>query len=103
MVKTTGQICRELNTKPYKIDYLIRNGLVPVPQKLASGQRIFSDENIQAIKRKLIEMSTTGKRKNGKRVFEEQGVKKISGSWEAEAYRGGSEKTKGAFPVPAKL
>ncbi len=64
MVKTTGQLCKELGTKQYKIDYLIRNGLVPVPEKLASGQRVFSDKNVQAIKEKLIEMRTTGKRRN---------------------------------------
>ncbi len=57
MVKTTGQVCKELNTKQYKLDYLIRNGLVPEPRKLASGQRIFSDEDIKMIKEKLFEMS----------------------------------------------
>ncbi len=57
MLKTTGQVCKELDTKPYKVDYLIRNRLVPEPKKLASGQRIFSDEDVQRIKEKLIEMS----------------------------------------------
>ena len=57
MVKTTGEVCKELNTKQYKLDYLIRNGLVPEPRKLASGQRIFTDEDVQGIKEKLFEMS----------------------------------------------
>ena len=57
MEKTTGQVCRELNIKPYKLDYLVRNRLVPAPQKTGSGHRIFSDKDIRRIKEKLIAMS----------------------------------------------
>ncbi len=56
MLKTTGQVCKELDTKPYKVDYLIRNRLVPEPSKLASGQRVFTDEDIKRIEEKLFEM-----------------------------------------------
>ena len=57
MVKTTGEVCRELNIKPYKLDYLVRNRLVSEPRKLASGQRIFTEDDIRGIKEKLFEMS----------------------------------------------
>ena len=55
MKKTTGQVCRVLNIKPYKLDYLVRNRLVPEPQKTGSGHRMVSDEDIRMIKKKLLE------------------------------------------------
>ncbi len=57
MEKTTGEVCRELNIKPYKLDYIVRNRLVPEPQKTGSGHRLFSSEDIKRIKEKLFEMS----------------------------------------------
>jgi len=56
-MKTTGQLCRELNVKPYQVEYIIRNRLVPQPQKTDSGHRIFSNKDIKIIKEKLFEMS----------------------------------------------
>jgi DNA-binding transcriptional MerR regulator len=56
MRKTTGQVCKELNIKPYKLDYLVRNRLVPEPQKTGSGHRMFSNKDINRIKEKLFEV-----------------------------------------------
>ena len=49
-MRTNGQLCRELNVKPYQIEYLIRSRLIPVPQKTDSGHRLFSDEDVERIK-----------------------------------------------------
>ena len=54
-MRTAGQLCRELNIRYYRLDYLIRNGYVPKPKRLGSGQRIFSDEDIEKIKQVIIE------------------------------------------------
>ena len=54
-MRTAGQLCRELNIRYYRLDYLIRNGYVPKPKRLGSGQRIFSDEDIKKIKQVIIE------------------------------------------------
>jgi len=54
-VRTAGQLCRELNIRYYRLDYLIRSGYVPKPKRLDSGQRIFSDEDIKKIKQVIIE------------------------------------------------
>ena len=54
-MRTAGQLCRELNIRYYRLDYLIRNGYVPKPKRLDSGQRIFSDEDIEKIKQVIIE------------------------------------------------
>ncbi len=54
-MKTAGQLCRELGVKYYRLDYLIRNGFVPEPKRLDSGQRVFEDEEIRKIKEVLCE------------------------------------------------
>lgn len=54
-MKTAGQLCRELGIKYYRLDYLIRNGYVQEPKRLASGQRVFEDENVEKIKEILFE------------------------------------------------
>ncbi len=51
-MKTAGQLCRELGIRYYRLDYLIRSGYVPEPKRLDSGQRVFSDEDVQRIKEK---------------------------------------------------
>ncbi len=56
-MKTAGQLCRELGVKYYRLDYLIRNGFVPEPKRLDSGQRVFNDQDVKAIKEKLFEMT----------------------------------------------
>ncbi len=57
-MKTAGQLCRELNIRYYRLDYLIRSGYVPKPKRLDSGQRVFEDEDVRKIKEKLFEMSS---------------------------------------------
>lgn len=52
---TSGQLCRELNIKYYRLDYLIRSGYVPKPRRLDSGQRVFTDQDVKKIKEILIE------------------------------------------------
>ncbi len=54
-MKTAGQLCRELNVKYYSLDYLIRNGYVPEPKRLDSGQRVFDDQDVKRIKEVLFE------------------------------------------------
>ena len=44
------EVCKLLKIKYFTLDYLIRNNYVPPPKKLASGQRIFTDEDIKIIK-----------------------------------------------------
>jgi DNA-binding transcriptional MerR regulator len=56
-MRTTEEPCRELNVKPYQVEYIIRNRLVPEPQKLASGQRVYTDEDVRRIREKLFEIS----------------------------------------------
>ncbi len=58
LMKTAGQLCRELGIRYYRLDYLIRSGYVPEPKRLDSGQRVFSEEDIKIIKEKLFEMSS---------------------------------------------
>ncbi len=53
LMKTAGQLCKELGIRYYKLDYLIRNGYVTEPKKLDSGQRVFSEQEIKAIKEVL--------------------------------------------------
>ena len=57
-MKTAGQLCRELNIRYYRLDYLIRSGYVPEPKRLDSGQRVFEDEDVRKLKEKLFEMSS---------------------------------------------
>ena len=57
-MKTAGQLCRELNIRYYKLDYLIRSGYVPEPKRLDSGQRVFEEQDVRKIKEKLFEMSS---------------------------------------------
>ncbi len=52
-MKTAGQLCKELGIRYYRLDYLIRNGHVPEPKKLDSGQRVFSEMEVKAIKEVL--------------------------------------------------
>lgn len=54
MLKTAGQVCRELGIKYYQLDYIIRNGHAPEPGHLGSGQRVFSDKDIKAVKKALL-------------------------------------------------
>jgi DNA-binding transcriptional MerR regulator len=53
-MKTAGQLCRELGVRYYRLDYLIRSGYVPEPKRTASGQRIFSDEDVDNIKEVIL-------------------------------------------------
>jgi len=55
LMKTAGQLCRDLNIRYYRLDYLIRSGYVPEPKRLNSGQRVFTDEEITKIKEVLYE------------------------------------------------
>ncbi len=54
-MKTAGQLCRELGVKYYRLDYLIRNGLVSEPKRLDSGQRVFDELDVKKIKEVLFE------------------------------------------------
>ena len=54
-MKTAKEVCKQLGIRYYRLDYLIRNGYVPEPRKIASGQRIFSDEDIKIIKQVIVE------------------------------------------------
>ena len=54
-MKTAGQLCRELNIRYYRLDYLIRSGYVPEPKRLDSGQRIFMDEDTEKIRKIILE------------------------------------------------
>ncbi len=56
LMKTAGQLCRELGIRYYRLDYLIRSGYVPEPKRLDSGQRVFTNEDIKRIEEKLFEM-----------------------------------------------
>ncbi len=53
LMKTAGQLCRELGIRYYRLDYLIRSGYVPEPKRLESGQRVFEDEDVKRIKEAL--------------------------------------------------
>ncbi len=55
LMKTAGQLCKELEIKYYRLDYLIRNGFVPKPKRLDSGQRVFDDQDVRKIKEVLFE------------------------------------------------
>jgi DNA-binding transcriptional MerR regulator len=55
LMKTAGQLCRELGVKYYRLDYLIRSGFVPKPKRLDSGQRVFDDQDVRKIKEVLFE------------------------------------------------
>ena len=54
-MKTAGQLCRELNIRYYRLDYLIRSGYVPEPKRTDSGQRVFNDQDVKKIKEVLFE------------------------------------------------
>ncbi len=54
-MKTSGQLCKELDVKYHRLDYLIRSGYIPEPKRLASGHRVFTDEEIKKIKEVLFE------------------------------------------------
>ncbi len=58
LMKTAGQLCRELGIRYYRLDYLIRSGYVPEPKRLDSGQRVFKDEDVEKIKEILFERQT---------------------------------------------
>jgi len=55
LMKTAGQLCRELNIKYHCLDYLIRSGYVPEPKRLNSGQRVFDEQDVKKIKEVLFE------------------------------------------------
>lgn len=57
-MKTAGQLCKELNIRYYRLDYLIRSGYVQEPQRLGSGQRVFTDQDVKKIKEVLFERTT---------------------------------------------
>ena len=54
-MKTAKEVCKELGIKYYKLDCLIRNGYVPEPMKIASGQRVFEEQDVRKIKEVLFE------------------------------------------------
>ncbi len=49
-MKSAGMVCKELGIRYYSLDYLIRNGYVPEPARLGSGQRIFTEIDIRNLK-----------------------------------------------------
>lgn len=51
--KTAKQVCKDLEIPYYRLDYLIRKGIVPEPSRSSSGQRIFSEEHIAWIRSAL--------------------------------------------------
>ena len=55
ILKTAGQLCRELNIKYHCLDYLIRSGYVSKPKRLDSGQRVFEEQDVRKIKEVLFE------------------------------------------------
>jgi len=55
LMKTAGQLCRELNVKYHCLDYLIRSGYVPQPKRLDSGQRVFTEQDVKRIREVLFE------------------------------------------------
>ena len=60
-MKTAKEVCKELGVRYYKLDYMIRNGLVPEPKVLANKHRVFTDDDVSKIKEKLSEMSSRGR------------------------------------------
>ena len=54
-MKTAGQLCKELGIRYYRLDYLIRNGHVPEPKRLNSGQRVFTEQEVKVIKEVLFD------------------------------------------------
>ncbi len=58
LMKTAGQLCKELGIRYYRLDYLIRSGYVPEPKRLDSGQRVFGEQDVRKIKEKLLEMAS---------------------------------------------
>lgn len=57
-MKTAKEVCKELGIPYYKLDYMIRNGLVPGPRVLANKHRIFTNKDVQRIREKLFEMAS---------------------------------------------
>ncbi len=55
LMKTAGQLCKELGIRYYRLDYLIRSGYVPEPKRLDSGQRVFEEQDVRKIKEVLFE------------------------------------------------
>jgi DNA-binding transcriptional MerR regulator len=49
-MKTAKEVCKELGIRYYKLDYMIRNGLVPEPRVLANNHRVFTNEDIKRIR-----------------------------------------------------
>ncbi len=49
---SSGEVCKKLNVKFFKVDYLIRNGYVKAPKVIGSN-RVFTDENVKEIKEEL--------------------------------------------------
>ncbi len=59
-MKTSGRLCKELGIRYYRLDYLIRNGHVPEPKRMDSGQRVFEDEDVKRIKEALFGVMVRG-------------------------------------------
>lgn len=50
---TSGYVCDQLGIKYHVLDYLVRNQHIPYPVRTDSGQRVFTPEDIQSIKKVL--------------------------------------------------
>jgi len=49
---TAGDVCKKLNIRYFKLDYLIRTGQIFVPNKIG-GRRLFTNEDIESIEELL--------------------------------------------------
>ncbi len=56
---TSGELCKKLNIRYCRLDYLIRSGYIEEPKRLASGQRVFTDEEVKKIKEIIFERVMT--------------------------------------------
>lgn len=54
-METAKEVCKELELKYHRLDYIIRNGYVPEPKKITSGQRVFDEQDMRKIKEVLFE------------------------------------------------
>jgi DNA-binding transcriptional MerR regulator len=42
-------VARVLDIKPYRIEYLLANGIVPEPQLRVAGRRLFTPDDVQRL------------------------------------------------------
>jgi DNA-binding transcriptional MerR regulator len=42
-------VARVLNIKPYRIEYLLANGIVPEPQLRVAGRRLFTPDDVRRL------------------------------------------------------